>query len=231
MAQMKKTEKYRNRTHLLMLYPEDAMHMDALKKIEKSYDYAYILHDKDCDENGEIKKPHYHVVVRFSNQTWSTALAKELGITENYLEEPRSFDNALMYLIHFNDGAKYQYSLDEVKGTLKNRLREKINSVDKTEGEKVFELIEYIENQKEEIKITNFAKYCAMFGYWAEFRRSGMIFCKVIEEHNGAIAEKHRREDLDRNAQRMAELTKDYQEERRQKEQRFEQTEIDFDSL
>lgn len=182
-------EKYRNRTHLLMLYPEDSTHMEALAKIEKSYDYAYILHDKDCDEDGVIKKAHYHVVLRFNNQTWSSAVAKDLGIAENYLEEPRSFDNALMYLIHFNDSDKYQYNIDEVKGTLKKRLREKINSIDKTEGEKVFELIEYIENYNGIIRMTAFAKFCASNGYWAEFRRSGMIFCKMIEEHNNNFQE------------------------------------------
>ena len=103
--------------------------MEALKKIEASYDYACILHDKDVDEDGVIKKAHYHVVLRFPNQTWSSALAKELGIADNYLEKPRSFDNALMYLIHYNDSDKYQYSIDDVKGTLKKRLKEKLNGV------------------------------------------------------------------------------------------------------
>ena len=182
-------EKYRNRTHLLMLYPEDESHMNALRKIEQSYDYAYILHDKDVDEDGVIKKPHYHVVLRFPNQTWSSAVAKELNIAENYLEKPRSFDNSLLYLIHHNDSDKYQYNIDEVKGTLSKRLREKVNSADKTEGEKVYELIEYIESQTERISIKSFSKYCAMNGYWAEFRRSGAIFCKMIDEHNQSIVQ------------------------------------------
>lgn len=177
-------ERYRSRTHLLLLYKEDETHLKAIEKIEKSYDYAYIEHDKDFDEDGVIKKPHIHVVLRFTNQTWSSAIAKDLGITENYLEEPRSFDNSLLYLVHYNDPDKYQYNIDEVKGTLKKRLRELMNKNDKTEGEKVFELIEYIENYQGKISVKAFAKYCASNGYWSEFRRSGMIFCKMIEEHN-----------------------------------------------
>lgn len=224
-------EKYRNRTHLLMLYPEDNTHMEALKKIEKSFDYAYILHDKDCDADGVVKKPHYHVVLRFPNQMWSSALAKELGVTENYLEEPRSFDNALMYLIHFNDSDKFQYSIEEVKGTLKKRLKEKINGVDKTEGEKVYELIDYIENQADVIRVTAFAKYCASNGYWAEFRRSGMIFCKMIEEHNATIREKNHMDDMERNQKRLAEITKAYREEKALKNEKWEDMKIDFDML
>lgn len=231
MSQKKKNEPYKNRTHLLMLYPEDATHMDALEKIKKSYEYAYILHDKDVEETGEIKKPHYHVVLRFANQKWNTALAKELGIKENYLEEPRNFNNALAYLIHFNDEDKYQYPLGEVKGALSKRLKEIINSVDKSEGEKVFELIEYIESQPVRISVTAFAKYCANNGYWAEFRRSGMIFCKMIDEHNSNLAREQHYEDMKQNAERMAELTKKYSEERKAREQRFEQTEIVFDEL
>jgi hypothetical protein len=180
-------ERYRSRTHLLLLYREDLTHLKAIEKIEKSYDYAYIEHNKDFDENGVIKKSHIHVVLRFTNQTWSSAIAKDLGITENYIEEPRSFDNSLLYLIHFNDSDKYQYHIDDVKGPLKKRLKELVNKNDKTEGEKVFDLIEYIEKQTEKITVKSFAKYCATNGYWAEFRRSGLIFCKMIEEHNNNL--------------------------------------------
>lgn len=224
-------EKYRNRTHLMMLYPEDESHMLALSKIEKSYDYAYILHDKDCDENGHIKKPHYHVVLRFPNQMWSSALSKELGVAENYFEEPRSFDNALMYLIHFNDSDKYQYNIDEVKGTLKKRLKEKINGVDKTEGEKVFELIEYIEKQTDIIRVTSFAKYCASNGYWAEFRRSGMIFCKMIEEHNSHLLTEAHLEAVQKNQEEIARIESDYRKKRIEDKGKWEQATFDFDNL
>lgn len=51
-----KTEKYRARVHMLLLYPDCESHVKAIEKIKQSYDYAMILHDKDCDENGEVKK-------------------------------------------------------------------------------------------------------------------------------------------------------------------------------
>ena len=106
-------EKYRSRAHVLLLYPDCESHVEAVKKIEKSYDYAMILHDKDSDENGELKKPHWHIVLRFGQAVWSSAICKELGIEENYIEKPRSFDNALLYLVHFNDSDKYQYNPDD----------------------------------------------------------------------------------------------------------------------
>ena len=230
MAQ-KKNENYRSRTHLLELYPDNNSHVNALDKIKQSYDYAYILHDKDCNEDGVIKKPHWHVVLRFNNQTWKSALAKELEIEERFIEEPRNFDNTLLYLIHFNDSDKYQYDINEVKGTLKKRLRELINKANKSEGEKVYELIEYIEQQTEVIRVTAFAKFCANNGYWSEFRRSGMIFCKMIEEHNATLRELKHKEDIEANAERMAELTRQYKKEKAEKEEKWVDMTLDFEDL
>lgn len=176
--------KYRSRTHMLLLYPDEVTHVEALEKIKQSYDHAYILHDKDKTDEGELKKAHWHVVLRFNQAVWSSAICKDIGIQDNYIEDVKKFDNALQYLIHYNDTNKAQYSVDEVKGNLRTKLVESINKVEKSEGEKVCELIEFIKSCDEKLTITDFASYCALNGYWAEFRRSGAIFCKIIDEHN-----------------------------------------------
>lgn len=194
-------EKYRSRVHMLLLYPEDKTHQAAVKKIEQSYDYAMILHDKDFfteeDEknnpehvSGLLKKEHWHIVLRFNQAVWSSAVCKDLGIEHNYIENVKRFDNAIQYLIHYNDSEKAQYSPDEVKGNLKNKLLESINKIEKSEGEKVSELIDYIDKQEHVISFRNFASYCATNGYWSEFRRSATIFIKIIDEHNSLIREK-----------------------------------------
>ena len=188
-------DKYRSRVHMLLLYPSDEAHALALEKIKASYDYAGILHDrdywteKDEKENpihiaGTLKKEHWHIVLRFQHAQWSTAICKELGIEHNYIEDVKRFENALQYLIHYNDTDKAQYNLDEVFGNMKPKLVESITKMEKSEGEKVVELIEYIKQYDGRLSITDFASYCASNGYWAEFRRSGAIFVKIIDEHN-----------------------------------------------
>ena len=179
-----KVEKFRDRTMAMLLYPDCPEHVQAIEKIKESYDYALILHDKDCDDDGVVKKAHWHVVLRFKNQNWNSSVSKDLGIDINYIQKVKNFDNALMYLIHYNDSDKYQYDISEVKGNLKNRLKEKINVANKTEGEKVMELIEYIENFDGRLTVKQLAKFCAENGYWAEFRRSATVFIKILEEHN-----------------------------------------------
>lgn len=179
-----KDNKYRSRVHMLLLYPDNDKHMQALELIKKGYDYASILHDSDYNEDGELKKAHYHVIIRTHNATWNSAICKELGLELNLTEQVRNLDNSLMYLLHFNEPNKYQYDYSLVDGSLKNRLASAINNHNKSEGEKVSELISEIMCSSEKITITSFAQFCAKHGYWSEFRRSATIFLKIIEEHN-----------------------------------------------
>lgn len=194
-------EKYRGRVHMLLLYPDNESHVEVLSKIMKSYDYAGVTHDRDIwteeDEKknpehkqGELKKEHIHIVLRTPNATWNTAICKELGLEEKFIEPVKNIDRALQYLIHYNEPDKTQYSIDDVYGGLRSKLAESILKNEKSEGEKVSELIQFIKNSDRAISITEFAEHCAKNGYWAEFRRSGAIFVKILEEQNARFCRK-----------------------------------------
>lgn len=183
-------EKYRSRVHMLLLYPDNIKHCQAIEKIKQQYDYALILHNRDVDSNGELKKEHWHVVLRFLQPVWSSAICKDLEIEDRFIEHVKKFENALQYLIHYNDIDKAQYPIDEVQGTLKKRLSESISKFDKSEGERISEIITYIQSQDDIISVTEFSIYCANVGYWAEFRRGSFIILKIIEEHNNEIRAK-----------------------------------------
>jgi hypothetical protein len=85
----------------------------------KFIDWAYILHDKDVNENGELKKPHIHWVGRATPRCLSV-VSNFLGLPENDIEVVKNFDNMVMYLIHMNDIDKFQYSPDDVETNLPN---------------------------------------------------------------------------------------------------------------
>ena len=123
MKDINKIVKYRSRKHCILLYPDDVNYNTYMDNL-KSYDFAYIIHDKDKNDNGELKKQHTHVVLTSKNAIWNSALSVELGIPMNYIQQCRNEESALNYLVHFNDCDKYQYSLDEVKGSvnIKNKL-------------------------------------------------------------------------------------------------------------
>lgn len=85
----------------------------------KFIDWAYILHDKDVNENGELKKLHIHWVGRATPRCLSV-VSNFLGLPENDIEVVKNFDNMVMYLIHLNDIDKFQYSPDDVETNLPN---------------------------------------------------------------------------------------------------------------
>ena len=102
----------------LILYPDDKTHVNAIEILKKNFIYKGILHDKDVDDNGEIKKPHYHFVIKLDSSQSNEYLAKTLFIKSNYIQKIISLKGALNYLTHNNSPEKYQYSKDELFGDL-----------------------------------------------------------------------------------------------------------------
>lgn len=96
-------------------------------------DYAYIRHDKDVytedDEKngykiGELKPPHWHVVIKCDNAIELDTIAKWLGIPPQYIDVPKgrgAFLDCVQYLTHESDKeqakGKYLYADDEVKAS------------------------------------------------------------------------------------------------------------------
>jgi len=179
-------EKIKDRKFNVLLYPDCPEHVKALDIIRQQYDCAYCLHDKDSDpETGEQKKPHWHVVIRVGKvPIWSTALAKDLGIPDNYIQRCRRLNDSLLYLTHYNTPEKYQYSREEVKGSLSLLYGQLIEDGGKSEGEKVVELIDHIVQFEGHLSVTEFARHCATEGKWDVYRRAGAIFNAMLSEHN-----------------------------------------------
>lgn len=75
--------------------------------------YAYILHDKDVNEDGTPAMPHYHLFVSFERprrKQWLDTYKFLHNPVENILCEPcKELDALLLYFCHFNEKEKYQY--------------------------------------------------------------------------------------------------------------------------
>lgn len=173
----------------LLLYPdEDISHYKALEYIKKNYNYAFIDHDMDSTSDGELKKTHTHVVIKFSNQRWQNSIALELGITPNYLERCRNIESALKYLIHFDNEDKYQYDVELVKGPLKKVLLKFLNHIDMTETEKFQELMEFIHSYPTHLSLRHFLEFVCEYQLFDVYRRNAYTFNALIKDHNCDIA-------------------------------------------
>ena len=185
---MSESAKYRNRKFCAVLYPEDPAHSAAIEKLQSGgFNFAAILHDRDVNENGETKKSHWHVVLRYKNAVWNTAVAKELGIEPNYIEICRDVDAALCYLVHYGNDDKFQYEYESVFGPLKLRLASLLADTD--EGTRAMNLVEIIEASPGFIGYTDLLKKAVSAGLYADLRRMGHFATGLIREHNAKIYE------------------------------------------
>ena len=108
---------------LLMIYPrEDETHKNALEMLRRglissTWEYYCVEHDKDKTDDGELKKPHTHVVL-FTNRKMSKGtLSNALQIAENYTSYTNDVTDDLLYLTHRcpKGRDKYQYDDSEVE--------------------------------------------------------------------------------------------------------------------
>lgn len=193
----------RSRTWCLVLYPEeDKSHEKILTNIiinkSKSWEWGYINHEGEInEETDERGKDHTHIIIRFENAIWKTALIKELEIgldNEHYLQKCRSYKAYLLYMIHFNYFDKIQYDDDEFVGTEKvcNDLQ-KAKKKDMDEETKIRMIFKWIDSQNEPIKIRDISEFCAEIGIWDVFRRSQTLMLQLIKEKNEEVYNKKSR--------------------------------------
>lgn len=77
--------------------------------------YAFICHDKDLNEKGELKERHFHVILQFYNARTVSAVRKMFPSEQNSLAQI-VFDKSAMfaYLTHEDKPEKMQYPIEAV---------------------------------------------------------------------------------------------------------------------
>lgn len=105
------------RNYATVLYPESAKE-NWLKTLQDLHIKVLIspLHDKDVDENGELKKPHYHIMYVFDGKK-SEKQVREINelIGSVGLERVVSLKGYARYLCHLDEKDKQPYSISDVQ--------------------------------------------------------------------------------------------------------------------
>lgn len=172
-----------------ILYEEDKEQMKGYEYIKEHFDYASILHDRDKLEDGEIKKSHYHIIIRIGkNPRNRKAISKETGIQENYIEGCNK-EKMLLYLIHYNNPEKTQYSIEEVKGALKEDLEMLIKQKTNTNEEILDEIIRYIYNNK--VNMFELTNYCIKRNYYKQLKENQYLLSRLVVEQTKLIEERN----------------------------------------
>lgn len=117
MAEKNSSGKGRTRNYATVVYPESAP--ENWKDIlSEQFIPSFIspLHDKDINPTGELKKPHYHIVIMFEGvKTKEQAIevfSKIGGVGCEVIQSIRGYSR---YLCHLDNPEKAQYNQDDVR--------------------------------------------------------------------------------------------------------------------
>ena len=105
----------------IVLYAEDGWNDGKIETVAQSKQsvkqYAYILHDKDLDDDGQLKKPHYHLYLNFGqNNVQFEHAAKWFDTSPNKVERIKTSKLfTLQYYLHKNEPGKHQYPLEALR--------------------------------------------------------------------------------------------------------------------
>lgn len=78
--------------------------------------FCWIYHDQDTTEDGELKKPHYHVMVCWGNNTTYKNVKKHFAevASNGYILRVGSGRGYYLYMPHLTRPEKHQYKLEDV---------------------------------------------------------------------------------------------------------------------
>lgn len=170
----------------LRLYP-DATNYDCnaiLVKAQQYFEYwAYILHDKDINEDGTPIKPHYHFYGRCSNKLTLKGIAYQLGIPEsdeNVIQYVDTWKGCMRYLTHIDYPSKYQYALENVFSNFDLSQYYRSQHDDDEMAKKIFEYIRDHKGCTQE----SILEWVFENKLWSAYRRGFAVFAKLLKGDN-----------------------------------------------
>lgn len=113
---MSKEESGRTRNWATIVYPESAVSdwIDILKSFNVPF-FISPLHDRDFDEDGCVKKPHFHVLLMFDSvkrKEQAIEIFEKIGGVG--YKKVSSLRGYARYLCHLDDLDKAQYDCNDV---------------------------------------------------------------------------------------------------------------------
>lgn len=107
-----KRKNSRSRNWCLVVYPDSAP--ENWRELLDNEHLSWIegpLHDNDKNPDGELKKPHWHIILTYASNTSYEAVLEIAGMLNSPIPERcRNLRGAIRYLIHMDNPEKAQYN-------------------------------------------------------------------------------------------------------------------------
>lgn len=195
-----KAEQKQARNFIFVLYPDSESYdcQLLLNRLPHFWDsFYYILHDRDVYtesdydsfvvENkgstpdwkiGDLKKPHYHVVVHSDSPVMLGRAITKSGLSSGVFI-CKDLKSQVQYLIHMNHPSKYQYHPEEIITNATN-LQKLLTRKEDAE-EKAAKLFDAIQST-EICSITALSSWAIQNHCWDELRRGQHIYSALLYE-------------------------------------------------
>lgn len=171
-------------TFTLELYPEWSFFTNILSHLT-SFQYAYILHDKDANDDGEIKKAHCHVVVKYGGYRTLSSVQNEyamLGMDKRFVNTCNK-RAMLRYLIHKDNPEKFQYKESEIKTNMPDEVELALKDIVTSEVA-FYQINKYIEESDKKITQSDLNNFCFDNGYLKGLKAYQSQINNARNEHN-----------------------------------------------
>lgn len=145
----------RSRTWTIILYPESAT--SNWKEIIDEFFIEWVespLHNKDVNPDGELKKPHWHILLMFpSVKSYEQVVELTDMLNAPAPQKAMSAKGVVRYMLHLDNPEKYQYDKSELKAHGGADLSELLKPTSSDRYELIKEMLIFIrENDIKEMK-------------------------------------------------------------------------------
>lgn len=122
------------------------------------------LHDKDTNEDGEIKKPHWHILVTYESKK-SYEQVKELTdeLHAPVPQKAQSLRGLVRYMIHLDNPEKHQYSQNDIIVHGGADIRDALKPTSASRYQMISEMSAFV-------RVNSITEFCDLFDYAAEER-------------------------------------------------------------
>ncbi|MDY2553776.1 MULTISPECIES: replication protein [Bacteria] len=149
----------RGRNWAIVVYPESLP--ENWKEIIKSEPVAISpLHDKDVTAEGELKKPHYHLVLSYNGNKSFEQIDEIARLLHAPIPERiNSLTGSVRYLTHMDDPNKYQYDSSDIQVFGGFDLESILSLSTGDKRQLLRDMIEFI-NENNIVHLVDFTNYC-----------------------------------------------------------------------
>lgn len=172
-----------SREYEVICFTNNELHRSTINTLLADRRCVGVLHDRDKEDDGSIKSPHYHILIRFDKPTTIGSVEKIIpNHPSNLIQFVKSFKGACRYLLHLDNPEKAQYTIDELVGNV--QIAKRHCRTDDIEEVEILKIVDYIHSKKEYLLYYEVLQWCCEEHLYSTYRRNAYTINKIIDQKN-----------------------------------------------